>query len=106
MVQAVQNLGLSVVTLLVGWMVENLGYYWLEVFNAGCLVAAILGSLALLWSSKAQHMGYLHMRTKQRNYFETTKEYFAMMKKVSGEAANVTVENPNYQDQPDTQTVY
>lgn len=84
MVQAVQNLGLAVVPLLIGWIKDNYGWVALEWFNIGCLVAAIVGSLGLWLCSKVQHMGYLHMTTPTRDCFEKTQAYFDMMQKASG----------------------
>lgn len=101
-VQAVQNLGLAVVQLLVTWIKENHGWTAVEVFNVGCLAASILGTVALLWSSKTHHMGYLHMTTKTRNHFETTPAYFDMMQKASGTRVDPIiaggVENQNFVD--------
>ena len=91
-VQAIQNLGLAVVQLLITWIRQTYGWVELELFNVGCLVASILGTLGLLWSSKAQHMGYLHMTTKTRDKFETTKAYFDMMQRVSGTRVDPAIE--------------
>ena len=83
-VQAVQNLGLAVVPLLIGLIKDNYGWVALEWFNIGCLVAAIVGSLGLWLCSKVQHMGYLHMTTPTRDRFEKSQAYFDMMQKASG----------------------
>merc|ERR1712212_496876 len=99
-VQAIQNLGLAVVQLLITWIQQKYGWTALEIFNVGCLGASILGTLALLWSSKTQHMGYLHMTTKTRDQFETTRAYFDMMQKASGTRVDPAivggVENQNF----------
>ena len=102
-VQAVQNLGLAVVPLLIGWIKQTYGWAALEWFNMGCLVAAIVGTVGLWWSSKMQHMGYLHMTTPTRNQFEKTQEYFDMMQKASGTRNQpVTekggVDNPSFKE--------
>ena len=91
-VQAVQNLGLAVVPLLIGWIKDNYGWVALEWFNIGCLVAAIVGSLGLWLCSKVQHMGYLHMTTPTRDCFEKTQAYFDMMQRVSGTRVDPAIE--------------
>ena len=102
-VQAVQNLGLAVVPLLIGWIKQTYGWAALEWFNMGCLVAAIFGTVGLWWSSKMQHMGYLHMTTPTRNQFEKTQEYFNMMQKASGTRNQPAtekggVDNPSFKE--------
>ena len=101
-VQAVQNLGLALIQMLMSWVKEKSDSNWplLEGLYVAFLGAATLGTLGLLWSSHKQHMGYLHMTTKTRDQFETTKAYFDMMQKVSGTEVQPEiaggVENPNF----------
>jgi hypothetical protein len=45
--QAIQNFGLALVSLLVGLIVDNHGYLWLEVFFIFWLTLATVATLAL-----------------------------------------------------------
>jgi MFS family permease len=45
--QAIQNLGLGLGAKLVGYITDNFGYYWVEIFFVLSLAIAILACLAL-----------------------------------------------------------
>ena len=46
--QAVQNLGLAVISMVAGMIVDSKGYLWLEVFFCAWLCVALLCTLLLL----------------------------------------------------------
>lgn len=70
--QAIQNLGLAVISLLAGYIVDRYGYLWLEIFFIGWLILAAVSTififLADLWKD-----GYLNMSAKQRAQFDKSK---------------------------------
>ena len=45
--QAIQNLGLAVISLLTGYIVQNAGYFWLEIFFFHCLSSMNIAFLFL-----------------------------------------------------------
>jgi len=45
--QAIQNLGLAVISLLVGYIVDNYGYLWAEVFFIFWLILAAVSTITL-----------------------------------------------------------
>lgn len=70
--QAVQNLGLAVISLLAGYIVDKVGYLWLEIFFIGWLLLAAISTIVIflvdLWND-----GYLNMSAKQRAQFDESK---------------------------------
>ncbi len=46
--QAIQNLGLAVISLLVGYIVDNYGYLWVEIFFIFWLILATILTV-ILW---------------------------------------------------------
>lgn len=72
--QAIQNLGLATVSLLVGLIVDKAGYVYLEGFFVGILGIATLCSLALFIIDR-KNFGYLNMNLAQRKVFESSLEY-------------------------------
>ena len=47
MMQAIQNLGLALITMLAGQIVDSFGYLWLELFFIFWLIVALLGTTAI-----------------------------------------------------------
>jgi len=45
--QAIQNLGLALISLLVGYIVDNYGYLWAEVFFIFWLILAAVSTITL-----------------------------------------------------------
>uniref|UniRef100_A0A1B6D2G0 Lysosomal dipeptide transporter MFSD1 n=2 Tax=Clastoptera arizonana TaxID=38151 RepID=A0A1B6D2G0_9HEMI len=70
--QAVQNLGLAVITMYAGMIVDNGGYLMLELFFLSWLCLALLVSI-LIWIYDATHTGILNMTPAQREEFERNK---------------------------------
>ena len=46
--QAIQNLGMALITMMSGWVVDKMGYLWLEYFFIFWLAIALLGTI-LIW---------------------------------------------------------
>ena len=76
--QAIQNLGLGLISLLVGVITDKLGYFWLEVFFMGCLCLSIITSI-VMWLLDYLNENYLNMTAIQRRLFEETPKYKRMM---------------------------
>ena len=76
--QAIQNLGLGLISLAVGKITDSYGYFWLEVFMMSCLCVAICTSV-LMWMLDYRDSNYLNMTINQRKNFETTTKYKKMM---------------------------
>ncbi|KAL5237205.1 hypothetical protein ACI65C_004615 [Semiaphis heraclei] len=70
--QSVENLGLAVVALLSGIIVDSDGYYMVELFFCLLLSAALLLT-AILWTWDSLSNGILNMSIKQRNQLESNK---------------------------------
>uniref|UniRef100_A0A1B6KVZ3 Lysosomal dipeptide transporter MFSD1 n=1 Tax=Graphocephala atropunctata TaxID=36148 RepID=A0A1B6KVZ3_9HEMI len=71
--QAIQNLGLGVITMLTGMIVDNWGYFMLELFFLFCLFLALLTAIAI-WLYDASHDGLLNMNNEQRQEFDKLKQ--------------------------------
>ena len=67
--QAIQNLGLAVISLLAGTIVDNYGYMWLEIFFIGWLILAALAAV-IIWIVDYWKDGYLNMTIQQRHLFD------------------------------------
>jgi len=66
LMQAIQNLGLAVIALLAGLIVDKYGYLWLEVFFIFWLVLATVATV-ILWLVDLSYNGrYLNMTAKER----------------------------------------
>ena len=76
--KALQNLGLGTISLLVGFIVDALGYFWLEIFFIGCLCLSITASV-VMWVLDYLDANYLNMTASQRALFEQTPKYKRMM---------------------------
>ncbi|XP_067006714.2 lysosomal dipeptide transporter MFSD1 [Anabrus simplex] len=67
--QSVQNLGLAVISLVSGKIVDSSGYLLLEVFFLACLCVALVTSV-LIWLFDANDTGILNMTPSQREVYE------------------------------------
>ena len=76
--QAIQNLGLGLISLAVGEITDKYGYFWLEVFMMGCLCFAICTSV-VMWLKDYRDENFLNMTISERKRFETTEKYKLMM---------------------------
>lgn len=63
--QAIQNLGLATIAMAAGWIVDHIGYMWLEMFFLGWLAIAFT-SVILLWMNDYNRRGCLNMTISQR----------------------------------------
>ncbi|XP_025191928.1 major facilitator superfamily domain-containing protein 1-like [Melanaphis sacchari] len=70
--QSVENLGLAVVALLSGIIVDSDGYYMVELFFCLLLSTALLLT-AILWTCDSRNKGILNMSINQRNKIELNK---------------------------------
>ncbi|KAF7990761.1 hypothetical protein HCN44_000566 [Aphidius gifuensis] len=71
--QAVQNLGLTIVSLLAGNIVVTKGYFELELFFLAWLWISLITSV-LVWISDISKLdGYLNMTPKQREIYDSTR---------------------------------
>ena len=70
--QAIQNAGLALITMLAGLIVDHHGYIWLELFFIFWLVVALVGTVAI-WLIDISGDGYLNMGIKQRDDFDEAK---------------------------------
>jgi len=70
--QAVQNLGLAVITLVTGKIVDSAGYLLLEVFFLGWLCLALITSV-VIWILDTNSSGLLNMTPRQREVFERNR---------------------------------
>jgi len=67
--QAVQNLGLAVITSVAGYIVDSLGYLLLEVFFLAWLCLSLACTI-LLWLRDSSHTGVLNMSVEQRDAWD------------------------------------
>ncbi|XP_055593267.1 major facilitator superfamily domain-containing protein 1-like [Uranotaenia lowii] len=63
--QSVQNLGLAVISMISGLIVDKGGYFMLEIFFIGWLVVSLLATI-VIWLYDANNDGLLNMSTKDR----------------------------------------
>ncbi|XP_057329368.1 major facilitator superfamily domain-containing protein 1-like [Microplitis mediator] len=71
--QAVQNLGLAVVSILAGIIVDKGGYFMLEMFFLGWLWISLITSTLIWISDSSKTGGYLNMTPKQREIYEANR---------------------------------
>ena len=63
--QAIQNLGMALITMMSGWVVDKMGYLWLEYFFIFWLAVALLCTL-VIWVMDFYGSGYLNMGVEAR----------------------------------------
>ena len=71
--QAIQNCGLALITMVAGLIVDNHGYIWLELFFIFWLVVALAATIAI-WLIDISGDGYLNMGVGQRDDFDKAKK--------------------------------
>ncbi|KAG5320707.1 MFSD1 protein, partial [Pseudoatta argentina] len=71
--QSVQNLGLAVVSIVAGIIVDKGGYLMLEMFFLGWLWISLITAGAIWMSDMATSGGYLNMTPGQRERYETVQ---------------------------------
>ena len=77
---SIQNFGLAIIGFCAGLIKgQDETYLWLEIFYIAWLVIAIL-TTGLLWFLDYRQHHYLFMSEKQKRVFETTPEYYEMMR--------------------------
>lgn len=81
--QSVQNLGLAVISMFSGLIVDKGGYFMLEIFFIGWLVVSLLATI-VIWLYNSNNNGVLNMSPKERDLHSS---------KLLTEQANKTLEN-------------
>ncbi|XP_054284429.1 major facilitator superfamily domain-containing protein 1-like [Macrosteles quadrilineatus] len=71
--QAIQNLGLGVITLVTGIIVDSGGYFMLELFFLAWLAVALVTGI-VIWLYDAKHSGILNMSTTQREEMDRLRQ--------------------------------
>ncbi|KAH8333164.1 hypothetical protein KR074_009826 [Drosophila pseudoananassae] len=71
--QSVQNLGLAVVTVVAGMIVDSSGgsHFWLQIFFMFFLLISLLATCAI-WAYNRKHQGNLNMSPAQRSTYHTS----------------------------------
>ncbi|CAK9830720.1 Major facilitator superfamily domain-containing protein 1 [Anthophora retusa] len=72
--QAVQNLGLAIVSILAGIIVDRGGYFMLEMFFLGWLWISLITAILIWVSDVATTGGYLNMTPSQREQYEKVRQ--------------------------------
>ena len=72
LMQAIQNLGLALMTMVSGAVVDRHGYLWLENFFIFWLVIALICT-TIIWILDWNGDGYLNMTTSKREIFDEKK---------------------------------
>ena len=76
--QACQNLTLGLSSVLVGYIIEHYGYFWVEMFFVMSLIATLIACL-VLWIMDYKTDKYLQMTPTERMNFELTQKYTHIM---------------------------
>ncbi len=71
--QAIQNLGLALITMASGSIVDSHGYIWLEIFFIFWLAVGLVCTLAM-WVIDYRGSGYLNMGVSARDNFEAAEK--------------------------------
>ncbi|XP_016969412.1 major facilitator superfamily domain-containing protein 1 [Drosophila rhopaloa] len=74
--QSIQNLGLAVITILAGIIVDHSGgeHMWLQLFFMGWLTIALIAT-GVIWAYNNKHRGNLNMTPAQRAQFVSAELY-------------------------------
>lgn len=67
--QSFENLGLGIIQLVAGIIVDKKGYYYLEAYFISCLCVALL-MVIIMWLHDVNNTGYLNMSIHQRFIFD------------------------------------
>ena len=54
--QAIQNLGMALITMVSGMVVDKMGYLWLEIFFLFWLVIGLIGTVAIWIIDIVRHL--------------------------------------------------
>jgi len=90
--QALQNLGLAVISMVAGMIVDDNGYLWLEVFFCAWLCASLMCSVLLFFIDAAGD-GALNLSAAQREALESEEEKKSLL--TNAEQEEVTVLPPS-----------
>ena len=71
--QAIQNAGLGLSTMLAGLIVDDHGYIWLEIFFLSWLTLALCCTM-ILWVKDFTGNGYCNMGITERNAYDAAKK--------------------------------
>ncbi|XP_077285994.1 lysosomal dipeptide transporter MFSD1-like isoform X2 [Arctopsyche grandis] len=66
--QSIQNLGLAIVSLITGIIVDKGGYFMLELFFLGCLIVALMSAVCIAILDYSQK-GILNMKSNERQMY-------------------------------------
>jgi len=69
LMQAIQNLGLALITMAAGRIVDDYGYYWLEIFFIFWLGLALVSTVCVLFCDLGSR-GYLNMSISAREKYD------------------------------------
>lgn len=72
LMQAIQNAGLALITMVSGMVVDKYGYIWLELFFIFWLAVGLICTVAI-WIIDISGDGYLNMGVAQRDRFDKAK---------------------------------
>ncbi|QQP56005.1 Uncharacterized protein FKW44_000522, partial [Caligus rogercresseyi] len=85
LMQAIQNIGLALCTMLCGLTVDSYGYIWLEIFFIGWVAIALLCTFAI-WIIDIQTTGYLNMGAREREAYGEEIQRRSALKKEKEES--------------------
>ena len=72
--QAIQNMGLALCTMVAGMIVDSHGYIWLLLFFVFWLVVALICTI-VIWLIDIYGNGYLNMNIAERDSFDAAKKF-------------------------------
>ncbi|EEB18317.1 transport protein, putative [Pediculus humanus corporis] len=91
--QSIQNLGLALITMVAGLIVDSGGYLMLEVFFLACLCVSLI-AIVVIWIFDSLRNGILNMSVKERDLYESNKLGSEILERekllASGSMADVT----------------
>merc|ERR1712098_81922 len=71
--QALQNLGTALITIGAGQIVDNYGYYWMEMFLTGWFTLSLICSL-IIWLLDYKNQTGLNLSASQAQFDQKEKE--------------------------------
>ncbi len=93
--QAIQNLGLAVIAMLSGLIVDEEGYLWLEIFFISWLSVALAMTL-WLWVWDYRTNGVLNMSVTKRREYEAQQAFLQEQNKLNSENTTISSDSEDY----------